>query len=162
MAATDEIRFDGDTYMVKADAASANPRQYFLAAETPGRWTRLLELQSHADGKGMSADAFAKRFGTDLKAKDPYLHYTVLAGQRDGSVVLDYFSTDAAALAGHYVELHAYKFYPDPATRDIIGFHCVERIDVDPKASATAARAKAQATRERVLGELARMPLYRE
>lgn len=163
IAAADGVAFDG-TMFTLATVATINgklQREYYAPGESAQQWKRRVELQAYAAQPGAGPMEFAAAMGKQLQAADPYAHYS-LHEERDGSVVLDYFVSDAAALEQHYLELDVYRFGTDTLSRDVVSFHFTQHIYINPDASAVDTRTQTKATRDKVLLEIVKAPLYRE
>jgi len=163
IAAADGVAFDGTMFTLDSVTTvnARMQREYYAPGDTAQKWSRRVELQAYAAQPGVGPMEFAADVGKQLKAANPYARYS-LREYRDGSVVLDYFVSDAAALEQHYLELDVYRIGTDTLSRDIVSFHFTEHIYVNPQASAVDTRAQAKATREKVLAEILKAPLYRE
>lgn len=163
VGATTSISFEGTLFKLKFKGSTSGEavRQYYLPAETSQAWTRVVELHVYPTaGKGLTAAAYATLVAKNVQAGNPYARYT-LQPNKDGTVTLSFTTWDDASLKAHYREFDAYKFIP-VKSGDIIGFHYVERIYTDMKASTEQNISSTTATKQKALLEMAKVPLYQE
>ncbi|HEV2112375.1 MAG TPA: hypothetical protein VGT99_13535 [Gammaproteobacteria bacterium] len=163
VAAVTSISFEGAVFKMKFQGNTNGEavRQYYLPAETAQAWTRVVELHVYPTaGKGMTAAAYARLIAKNVQAGNPYARYT-LQPNKDGTVTLSFTTWDDASLKAHYREFDAYKFIP-VKSGNIIGFHYVERIYTDMKATTEQNIASTTATKQKALLEMAKVPLYQE
>jgi len=165
VATTTTITFAGEVYTLKYQGTTNGEvlRQYYTGAETSQRWTRLVELHVYPTaGKNMSAPDYAALVAKNLQAANPYAEYTLQTNKADGSATLNFSTWNDATLKAHYTEFDAFKFMAAPKTGDIIGFHYVENLYTDLKATTEQNRSNSEAEKQRVVLETAKVPLYQE
>lgn len=163
VADTKTISFAGDVYGMKYQGilSGESVRQYYAGGETATHWTRLIELRVYPTaGKGISAADYAARVAKSAQAANPYAEYTLQANKAEGTATLYFTTWNEATLQAHYTEFDAFKFIPSVKDGDIVGFHYIEKLYTDLKASTEDNRKKTEAEKARVLLELARVPLY--
>ena len=126
---TRTILFDGATFtqlfVTRRDGDLL--REYYLAGETPDKWTRFVELRVYSGtAQGMSPAAFVKDMDRRLKQRDPKAASDVRL-RRDGGASYAFGThTGDDALAGTS-EFDAFRFSTDAHTGALIAFHYVER-----------------------------------
>jgi len=163
VGATTSISFEGSIFKMKyqGNANGEAVRQYYLPAETAQAWTRVVELHVYPTaGKRMTAAAYAALVAKNVQAGNPYARYS-LQPNKDGTVTLSFTTWDDASLKAHYREFDAYKFIP-MKSGNIIGFHYVERIYTDMKATTEQNISSTTAAKKKALLEMAKVPLYQE
>lgn len=165
VAATNSITFAGAVYTLKYQGTTNGEvlRQYYTGAETSQHWTRLVELHVYPTaGQNMSAAGYAALVAKNLQAANPYAEYTLQTNKTDGSATLNFSTWNDATLKAHYTEFDAFKFMVAPKTGDIIGFHYVENLYTDLKATTEQNRTNSENEKQRVVTETAKVPLYQE
>jgi len=165
VAAAESITFAGSVYTLKYKGSTNGEmlRQYYTGAETSRNWTRLVELHVYPTaGKGMSAPDYAALVAKNLQASNPYAEYTLQANKADGTATLNFTTWNDATLKAHYTEFDAFKFIPTVKNGDIIGFHYVEKLFTDMKASTEDNRKNSEAEKAQVLLETAKVPMYQQ
>ena len=165
IAATQSIDFDGSHFTVKYHAADKGQSitEYYLAAETPEAWTRLVDLQVYPTAaKHLSPADFATLVGQKVTSVNPSAHYNLYQNKAEGTVILDFITWDDAGIKANLLEVNLFKIYPDPKTGNLLSFHYAERVKTDPKAPTVDNGNKLKAVRQRVMNEIAAVPLYRE
>lgn len=162
---THSIVFDGATFtelfVTRKDGDIL--REYYLAGETPEKWTRFVELRVYSGtGKGMSAEHFVKDMDRRLKLQDPQAE-TGMTLSPDGGVGYDFgIRTQADALAGES-EFNAFEFSTDRSTGALIGFHYVEKFsgDTDDRDDRNTVQRYTK-IEARIKPEIAALPAYQE
>ena len=165
VAATSSITFAGSVYALKYQGTPNGEvlRQYYTGTETSQHWTRLVELHVYTTaGKGLSAADYAALIAKNLQAANPYAEYTLQSNKADGSATLNFSTWNDATLKAHYTEFDAFKFMAAPKTGHIIGFHYVENLYTDLKATTEQNRTNSENEKQRVVTETAKVPLYQE
>lgn len=158
------IVFDGKTFTLQyhGDNNGVALREYFLRNESSKAWTRLVELLVYPTaGKGIGPADHAAKVADGYKATYPYARYTVHPN-KDGSATLDFTAWDDASLKAHYTEYNVFEFFPAVKGGNLVGFHYVERLYSDPKATTSQNAANTAAIKQKVMAQLAKLPLYRE
>ena len=165
IAATQSIDFDGSRFTVKYHAADKGQSitEYYLANEKPEAWTRLVDLQVYPTAaKRLSPADFATLVGQKVTSVNPSAHYNLYQNKVDGTVILDFITWDDAGIKANLLEVNLFKIYPDPKTGNLLSFHYAERVKTDPKAPTIDNGNKLKAVRQRIMNEIATVPLYRE
>ena len=163
VGATTTISFEGSIFKMAYQGTTNGEavRQYYLPAETAQAWTRVVELHVYPTaGKGISTADYAALIAKGVQAGNPYARYT-LTLNKDGTTILYFTTWDDASLKAHYKEFDAYKFIP-VKTGNIIGFHYVERIYTDMKATTEQNSSNTAAEKQKAVLEMAKVPLYQE
>lgn len=163
--ATTAIVFDGSTFALQyhGDDNGVGLREYFFGTESSKAWTRLVELLVYPTaGKGITPAAYAVQVAEGYKTTYPYAHYTEHVNKANGTATLDFTAWTDASLQAHYLEYNVFKFFPAQKGGNLVGFHFVEKIYTDPKATTEQNSADIAAIKQKVLLELAKVPLYRE
>ena len=161
---TNSITFDGSIFALQyhGDDNGVALREYFLPNESGKAWTRLVELLVYPTaGKGLTTAAYATQVADGYKATYPYANYEVLSN-KDGSSTLDFIAWDDAALKAHYLIYNVFKFFPAQKGGNLVGFHFVEKIYTDPKATSEQNSDNTEAIKQKVMLELSKVPSYRE
>lgn len=165
VAATTTITFAGTLYTLKYQGITNGEtlRQYYSGAETSRNWTRLLELHVYPTAdKGISAADYAALIVKNLQASNPYAEYALQANKTDASATLNFSTWNDATLRAHYTEFDTFKFMATARNGNIIGFHYVEKLFTDLKATTEDNRKNSEAEKQRVVLETAKVPLYQQ
>ena len=165
VAATNSITFAGSAYALKYQGTPNGEvlRQYYTGTESSQHWTRLVELHVYTTAaKGMSAADYAALVAKNLQAANPYAEYTLQSNKVDGTATLNFNTWNDATLKAHYTEFDTFKFMAAPKTGNIIGFHYVENLYTDLKATTEQNRTNSENEKQRVVLETAKVPLYQE
>ena len=160
---TNSITFDGSIFALQyhGDDNGVALREYFLPNESGKAWTRLVELLVYPTaGKGLTTAAYATQVADGYKATYPYANYEVLSN-KDGDSTLDFIAWDDAALKAHYLIYNVFKFFPAQKGGNLVGFHFVEKIYTNPKATSEQNSDNTEAIKQKVMLELSKVPSYR-
>lgn len=165
LAAARSIDFDGSHFTAKVHTQDKGQvlTGFYLPGETPEGWTRFVDLGVYPTATNeLTPAGFATLVGQRVVATNPSAHYSIYQNKTEDSVILDFITWTDADLKANILEVNLFKFYPDPKTGNLLAFHYAERVKMDARASTVDNGKKITAVRQRVLNEIAAVPLYRE
>lgn len=162
---THTIVFDGATFtqlfVTRRDGDLL--REYYLAGETPDKWTRFVELRIYSGtAQGLTPAALVKDMDRRLKQRDPKAASDMHLTPGGGASYAFGTHTGDDALAGAS-EFNAFRFSTDAHSGALIAFHYVERFpgNTDDRNDQDAVQRLLQ-IQARINPELAALPAYQE
>ena len=162
---TRTILFDGATFtqlfVTRRDGDLL--REYYLAGETPDKWTRFVELRIYSGtAQGVTPVAFVKDMDRRLKQRDPKAQSDMSLDPDGGASYAFGTHTGNDALAGAS-EFDAFRFSTDAHSGALVAFHYVERFpgNTDDRSDRDALQRLAQ-IEARIKPEIEAVPGYQE
>lgn len=125
-----KIEFIGKTFKLQFTSTDQGVQryEYYLPTESPSDWFELVEIQVYpVNPAGNEPIDFANRIANAFIQQYPDMKYSLLQNDNANEAILDFFYPTSTR-AG-YLEFNAFKFFKDPASEHVIGFHYAKNIE---------------------------------
>lgn len=124
------IEFIGKKFELKFKSSDqpVQTYEYYLPNESPSDWFELVEIQYYpVNSAGNQPADFAKRTAEAFTQQYPDMKYSLLTNDNANEAILDFFYPTSTRQG--YIEFDAFKFFRDPSTSHVIGFHYAKNIE---------------------------------
>jgi hypothetical protein len=124
------IEFIGKKFELKFKSSDqpVQTYEYYLSNESPSDWFELTEIQYYPVHPTANQPAdFAKRTAEAFIQQYPTMKYSLLTNGNTDEAILDFFYPTSTREG--YLEFDAFKFFKDPNSSQIIGFHYAKNIE---------------------------------
>jgi len=124
------IEFIGKTFELQFTSTDQGVQrfEYYLPNESPSDWFELVEIQVYPENPaGNEPIDLANRIASAFIQQYPEMKYSLLQNNSANEVILDFFYPTSTREG--YLEFNAFKFFKDPASEQVIGFHYAKNIE---------------------------------
>lgn len=124
------IEFIGKKFEIKFSSTdqAVQRYEYYLSNESPSDWFELVEIQYYpVNPAGNQPVDFAQRTADAFIQQYPDMKYSLLTNDNANEAILDFFYPTSTREG--YLEFDAFKFFKDPNSSNVIGFHYAKNIE---------------------------------
>jgi len=124
------IEFIGKKFELKFKDATQPTQiyEYYLPNESPSDWFELVDIEIYpVNPSGNTPIDFANRTADAFKQQYPDMQYSLLTKNNSDEAILDFFYPTATREG--YLEFDAFKYFRDPGSSHVIGFHYAKNVE---------------------------------